>query len=132
MYRNVKPYDRLSCSKRSERKAKLRKAVEEMSGSLPRDVKAVSVEITLDCGKTFRFSPLPEEDTVPENVPSSNINAQVLAIKDRFCVSDMCLHELHMLGQPIPSKSQLAMEKAMLNITFTRPLRVASYYLLLF
>jgi hypothetical protein len=40
----------------------------------------------------------------------------VIAIKDKFRISDEALHELHMIGT-IPSKSAINVEKIRLNTT---------------
>ncbi len=115
-YRNIKPYNMLSASRKSRRKASLKKSVLSLQRSLPRDVKTVKVEITLDCGKQFEFS-LPEidEDMGLALETSADLNMKTLAIKDRFCVSDKAMHMLHMLGKPLPALSQLIEERKRLN-----------------
>lgn len=42
---------------------------------------------------------------------------QVIAVKDKFRISDEALHELHMIGSIIPSKLAINAEKFRLNIT---------------
>lgn len=42
---------------------------------------------------------------------------QVIAVKDKFRISDEALHELHMIGSIIPSKSAINTEKYRLNTT---------------
>ncbi len=117
-YRNLKPYNRLSASRKYKRKVKLQTAVQMFKRSLPRDVKQLKVEMTLECGKEFTFRE-PKPDQLDEMMAqgSANINMMALAIKDRFGISDMAMHYLHMLKQPIPAKSQLVKERASLNST---------------
>lgn len=52
-----------------------------------------------------------------KNAKDLDVIQKVIAVKDKFRISDEALHELHMIGSIIPSKSAINEEKIRLNTT---------------
>lgn len=123
--RKVKGFFELKHSQRGERKRKYQSAFQEASSRVHSDVSSIKVQFNFDNGQVLSFFPRkvsPDENASLENecVKKSQdlaVIQQVIAVKDKFRISDEALHELHMIGSIIPSKSAINAEKFRLNTT---------------
>lgn len=90
-----------------------------------KDVKSVKVSLEFDTGTQLSFFPRKgsdrdnttlEDETVKTIQDVKNVQ-RVIAIKDKYRISDEALHELHMLMVAIPSKNKIQEERKRLNLT---------------
>lgn len=123
--RKVKGFFELKHSQRGERKRKYQSAFQEASSCVHSDISSIKVQFNFDNGHVLSFFPRkvsPDENASleDEGVKKSQdlaVIQQVIAVKDKFRISDEALHELHMIGSIIPSKSAINTEKYRLNTT---------------
>ena len=125
MNRKCKSYFELKHSQRTNRKRSYEQAFRNASEILHPDVKKVNVELMFEGGKVMKFSPKDQENDEKSSLEWRNAAAidikdvqRVLAIKDKYRLSDEALHELHMLRTPIPPKNVLKDEQNRLNSAF--------------
>ena len=123
--RKAKGYFELKHSQRAERKRKYQSAFQEASNIIHSDVSSIKVQFNFNNGQILSFFPRKvssHENTALENEGAKNskdlsVIRQVIAVKDKYRISDEALHELHMIGAVIPSKTVINTEKNRLNTT---------------
>lgn len=123
--RKVKGFFELKHPQRGERKRKYQSAFQEASSCVHSDISSIKVQFNFDNRHVLSFFPRkvsPDENASleDEGVKKSQdlaVIQQVIAVKDKFRISDEALHELHMIGSIIPSKSAINTEKYRLNTT---------------
>lgn len=123
--REAKPYANLKPTARRLRKREYEKIFKEAASSMHKDVKSVKVSLEFDTGTQLSFFPRKgsdrdnttlEDETVKTIQDVKNVQ-RVIAIKDKYRISDEALHELHMLMVAIPSKNKIQEERKRLNST---------------
>lgn len=123
--REAKPYADLKPTARRLRKREYEKIFKEAASSMHKDVKSVKVSLEFDTGTQLSFFPRKgsdrdnttlEDETVKTIKDVKNVQ-RVIAIKDKYRMSDEALHELHMLMVAIPSKNKIQEEQKRLNST---------------
>ncbi|XP_062619871.1 uncharacterized protein LOC134281418 [Saccostrea cucullata] len=123
--RKGKGFFELKHSQRAERKRKYQSAFRDASSLVHSDVSSIKVQLNFNNGQVLSFFPRkvsPHENGTLENEGLKNakdldVIQKVIAVKDKFRISDEALHELHMIGSIIPSKSAINEEKIRLNTT---------------
>ncbi len=119
--RKVKPLHELKKSTRNERKRAIENVFKDVTNTLPEDVTSVKVDIQFQGGINMSFFPTSDTDELGGKLTAPGCEPeklqQLIALKDRFRISDACLHEMHMLFPQIPPKNQVVAERKRLSTT---------------
>ncbi len=115
--KNSKAMHQLSRANKSKRKRTIKQVFGDVGSVLYRDIKNFKVQLEMEGGESLSFTVGDDQQDVgeEEEMEHSTHLLNVIAIKDKFRISDEALHEIHMLNKPIPPKNQIQEEKQRLN-----------------